>query len=173
MAEIRRLTPDDSEAFAQLRRRAYETDPSAFAGLRSDEPTFDPEFVAERLRAGADGTSVVLGSFQSGLVGSLGVVCEQPARWRHKARLWGFYVEPSHRRQHLGQQLLSAACAHAASLGVEQLYLKVSTQCGAAIAAYENFGFSAFGREPRALKGPHGYSDELHMVLFLEAASLQ
>jgi ribosomal protein S18 acetylase RimI-like enzyme len=168
MSEIRRLTPDDSEAFAQLRRRAYETDPSAFAGLPSDEPTFDPQRVAERLRAGADGTSVVLGAFRSGLVGSLGVVCDQPARWRHKARLWGFYVEPSHRRQHLGRKLLFAACAHTASLGVEQLYLKVSTESAAAVAAYEGFGFSTFGRDPHALKGPQGYSDELHMVLFLE-----
>ena len=168
MPEIHRLTPDDSEAFAQLRRRAYETDPSAFAGLPSDEPTFDPQIVADRLRAEADGTSVILGAFQSGLVGSLGVVCDEPARWRHKARLWGFYVEPPHRRQHLGQQLLSAACAHAASLSIEQLYLKVSTQCAAAVAAYETFGFTTFGREPRALKGPLGYSDELHMVLFLK-----
>jgi ribosomal protein S18 acetylase RimI-like enzyme len=171
MTEIRLLTPDDSVALSQLRRRAYETDPAAFAGLPSDDPTFDPAVTAERLRAGTDGTSVVVGAFDPELVGSLGMVCDQPARFRHKARLWGFYVEPSRRRRYFGRQLLSAACAHAASRGIEQLYLQVSVDCAAAISAYERFGFSTFGREPRALKDVGGYSDELHMVLLLGEAT--
>jgi RimJ/RimL family protein N-acetyltransferase len=168
---LRLLDPRDAEAFSRLRREAYQTDPEAFAGLPTDEPTFEPSLVAERIRAGSGGSSVIVGAFTPGLVGSLGVVRDEPARCRHKARLWGFYVAPSQRRQALGSRLLSEAVAHGRAIRVEQFYLKVSAACVAAITAYERFGFSVFGREPRALKGPIGYSDELHMVLFLDRAA--
>ena len=82
-----------------------------------------------------------------------------------KAKLWGFYVEPARRGDDLARRLLSAASAHAASRGVEQLYLQVAVECEAAIHTYERFGFETFGREPRALKNADGYSDELHMLL--------
>jgi ribosomal protein S18 acetylase RimI-like enzyme len=36
---------------------------------------------------------------------------------------------------------------------------------------YERFGFTAYGIEPNALKTPSGYSDEILMVKFLQAAA--
>jgi RimJ/RimL family protein N-acetyltransferase len=172
MTEIRLLDAKDAEAFSRLRRRAYQTDPEAFAGLPTDDPTFEPALVAERIRAGAGGGSVIFGAFTPALVACLGIVRDEPARCRHKARLWGFYVVPDRRRQGLGRRLLSAAVEHGRAAGVEQLYLRVSSRSASAIAAYARFGFVVFGREPRALKGPDGYRDELHMVLFVGGAGI-
>ena len=92
---------------------------------------------------------------------------------RHKARLWGFYVEPGFRGQGIGHRLLGAA-AHAAGQmgGVEQLTLCVSVRQQAAIHLYGQFGFRIFGREPRAMKAETQYVDELHMVAFLGAGAL-
>jgi hypothetical protein len=49
---LRLLDPRDAEAFSKLRRQAYQTDPEDFAGLPSDEPTFEPELVGAVSRSG-------------------------------------------------------------------------------------------------------------------------
>ena len=51
-------------------------------------------------------SSLVLGALAEGRVG---LVREEPAKLRHKARLWGFYVEPSFRSRGIGHRLLTEA----------------------------------------------------------------
>jgi len=156
---------------ARLRRQAYETDPFAFAGSPDSDTTVQPEAVRRRL-AGCTpgGDSIVVGAFLGRLVGMVGVVREEPAKFRHKARIWGFYVEPGFRGRGIGHRLLSAAAQAARQMtGVEQLTLCVSVLNEAAIHRYGQLGFRIFGREPRALKSEARYIDELHMVAFLNA----
>ena len=63
--------------------------------------------------------------------------------------------------------LLVQALLLAAAGVVEQLTLTVVSENHAAIALYRKFGFEVYGVEPRALKQPEGYSDEVLMVRFL------
>ena len=60
---------------------------------------------------------------------------------------------------------MEAIVAHAATR-VEKLQLEVVADNQAAIALYQAMGFTAFGRETRALKYDGRYFDELLMVKF-------
>jgi GNAT superfamily N-acetyltransferase len=170
-ATTRLLAASDAEAMAGLRRRGYETDPLAFAGTLESDPTCGADFLRAKLATQtlASG-SIVIGAFAPELVGLLGVVREEPGKFTHKARLWGFYVEPGARRDGVGRSLFEAGAAMARGWGVEQLTLRVCVACEAALSAYRRFGFEAFGREPRALKVGSSYFDELHMVALLGEA---
>jgi ribosomal protein S18 acetylase RimI-like enzyme len=95
---------------------------------------------------------------------------ESSPKERHKGMLWGMYVAPDARRFRLGAELVQAVLDHAAG-EVEQVRLAVSNGNAAAIGLYERLGFVAYGHEPRALKGPNGYSDDLLMVRFLRDLS--
>ena len=168
MTQIRLLRATDAEAMAALRQRGYETDPLAFAGTPDSDPTCNPDAMRAKLATQTrDAGAVVLGAFSPDLVGLLGLAREEPGKFRHKARLWGFYVEPGSRRSGIGRQLLGEAASEARRLGVEQLTLRVCAACDAAIALYEGFGFARFGCEPRALKSGSEYFDEWHMVAVL------
>jgi len=172
---IRLLQESDAESMARLRRHAYETDPFAFAGSLDSDSTLEPELVRCKLAACAlGGDSIVVGALADELVGMVGLVREEPAKFRHKARLWGFYVEPDFRGRGIGHGLLAEAARAARQMkGVEQLTLRVCVSNQDAIHLYGRFGFRIFGREPRALKAETQYLDELHMVAFLSAVAVE
>ncbi|PPQ28738.1 hypothetical protein CCR94_17130 [Rhodoblastus sphagnicola] len=52
---------------------------------------------------------------------------------------------------------------------VEQVTLSVVADNTTAANLYERLGFRRYSLEPRTLKTPVGYSDEILEVLFLEA----
>ena len=114
-------------------------------------------------------SSVVLGAYLGKeVIGMVGLKQEQGARDRHKAFLWGMYVEKSHRRQGVAAALIEALLDQA-RLMVEQVTLTVVTDNFAAIDLYRRFGFASYGIEPKALKSAGSYSDELLMIRFLES----
>jgi GNAT superfamily N-acetyltransferase len=112
------------------------------------------------------GTGIFGAFLEERIVGMAGFYRESSPKERHKGMLWGMYVEPAARRFRLGAGLVQAVLDHAAG-EVEQVRLAVSYGNAAAVGLYERLGFVAYGHEPRALKGPSGYSDDLLMVRFL------
>ena len=166
-SRVRRLSAKDAAAYVELRRRALETDPRAFASSVEDDLGLSIDYLQETLGdASASAATVILGLFEPRLVGVLGLVRERKLKARHKARLWGLYVSPEQRGAGIGQSLLAAAYDLARGIpGVEQLHVGVSTSSDVAIRLYEQFGFSVFGVERRALKIGDHYEDEILMVL--------
>jgi ribosomal protein S18 acetylase RimI-like enzyme len=159
---IRRLGPADSGDYRTIRLKALETAPEAFGSVHAVEAARPLSDFAERLES-----SVVFGAYTAGdIVGMAGLKQETGPRDSHKGFVWGFYVEPDMRGQGVGAALMEALIACASDL-VEQLTLAVVSTNEAAIALYEKFGFKPYGVEPRALKGPDGYCDEVLMVRFL------
>ncbi len=109
----------------------------------------------------------IFGAFAGAqIVGMAGYFRESSPKERHKGMLWGMYVSPEARRYRVGAALVQAVLDYAAG-EVEQVRLVVSHGNAAAIGLYERLGFVAYGHEPRALKGPDGYSDDILMVRFL------
>jgi len=172
-ASLRLLGEADGEALARLRRRGYETDPLAFAGLPESDPTCRGEVVARRLAHQTPETgSVAVGAFgrDGALVGMVGVRRLEPGKFRHTAHLWGVYVVPEARRAGVGRSLLLEAGRTAGRMGgVERLTLSVCVACEPAVALYRALGFGVFGREPEAFKVDGAYHDELHMAVSLQA----
>ncbi|RDI60935.1 GNAT family N-acetyltransferase [Microvirga subterranea] len=159
---VRRLDPSDAEDYRAIRLKALLTAPEAFGSVHAVESARPLEDFAERLAS-----SAVFGAYRDGrILGMAGFKQETGLRDGHKGFVWGFFVAPEARGQGVGAALMEALVAHASDV-VEQLTLAVVSSNAGAIALYERFGFRSYGVEPRALKGPDGYADEVLMVRFL------
>jgi ribosomal protein S18 acetylase RimI-like enzyme len=86
---------------------------------------------------------------------------------RHKGRIWGMYVIPTHRGRGIASTLVQSALATAEEIGVEQIQLSVSTDNRDSYGLYLRLGFSAYGLESHAMKVGEQFVDEYLMVKFL------
>ncbi len=141
--EVHPLTAKHAAAYANLRRRALETDPLAFAIPVAGDPGASLDAVESALaELPGDALHCILGAFALNLVGVVGVTREPAAR--HRVRIWGLYVIPERRRCGIGQSLLSAAYDHSRRMaGAEQLLAQVPIASAATIRLFEHFGFEA------------------------------
>jgi ribosomal protein S18 acetylase RimI-like enzyme len=102
------------------------------------------------------------------LLAAAGVVRMKQAKFTHRARLWGVFVEPAHRGKGLGKAVVGAAIELARCWsGVRYVDLGVSENAPAAQRLYETLGFKQWGREPEATQLEGRCYDELHMTLKL------
>ena len=164
---IRLLQEEDWAAFQQLRIHATVESPLAIWPTRDEEAGRTPAEVRARIAPTA--FQVVFGAFAGHeLVAIAGVRREPLAQVAHKAMVWGVYVHPAQRRGGLARRLLDAACAHARAQGVLQIHLAVNAENPRALALYESLGFTAYGREPRALCVDGVCYDEILMALPLD-----
>jgi ribosomal protein S18 acetylase RimI-like enzyme len=151
---VRRINEADLPAVQKLRREALAADPLAFTAS-ADSPIVLSEDAA------------VFAAFDSDApVGMVGVYLQKSAKLRHRAEIWGFFVQPSARGRGLGRKLMEAAIAHARTWnGVVQVQLGVSHTAVAAKQLYESLGFKEWGLEPRALLWQGTAVDEYHLTL--------
>lgn len=164
---IRRLVASDAEDYRTIRLAALAREPDAFGSVYDVEVARPLSAFAERLE-----TSVVLGAhIGERIVGMVGLKRETGPKDSHKGFVWGLYVRPSARGRGVARALMQALIA-AADAGIEQLTLTVVEGNEAALRLYRKLGFEVYGLEPRALKSPAGYRNEVLMVLFLAPGSL-
>jgi ribosomal protein S18 acetylase RimI-like enzyme len=160
--QFRRLQSADASDYRAIRLAALEGDADAFGSTYEAEVGRPLTHFAERLTS-----SVVHGAYADGfIVGMAGFKRQEGARERHKAFVWGTYVRPAARRLGVARGLMEALLAEAGEV-VEQLTLCVVRENTAAQALYRTLGFEVYGIEPRALKSPAGYADEVLMVRYL------
>lgn len=158
---VRRLQASDAGEYRAIRLSALKTAPDAFGATHAAEASKPMGDHAARLKS-----SVVLGAYEDGrIVGMIGLAKGTGLKEAHKGFMWGFYVEPGHRKRGIGAALIDALLQEARD-AVEQVTLSV-VEGTAATALYERFGFARYGVEPRALKSDAGYFDATLMVLFL------
>lgn len=159
---VRRLDTADAEAFRALRLEALRLEPDAFGSTYESEAADPPERFRATLAPGR-----VFGLFRDRmLVGIAGYSVDAWEKSRHKAGLWGMYVQPQARGRGAGTALMRALITAAAS-EVEILQLKVVSTNQAALALYRALGFEQYGLERRALKQGTRYDDEVLMALDL------
>ena len=164
---IRELKEDDALAYVELRREALLEAPLAFASSPADDFASSPDAVREQLRRAPE--SVIIGAFRDHLVGAVGLYRDRHLKSAHKAHLWGMYVTPSHRGQHIASELLDAALRHAGTLpGVSWIHLTVSSAAPGAKRLYERAGFQIWGTEPDAMRHDGRTVVDYHMALYLK-----
>jgi RimJ/RimL family protein N-acetyltransferase len=163
---IRKLTPEDAEAYRTLRHEALQREPFSFGSSPDEDVAQSLDFVRAML---SDSRQALFGVFVPQLVGAVGVRGLPRKKTRHKAEIWGMYLREDHRGRGLAQQLLEAAIQFACSLeGVRFVHLSVSERAVAAGKLYEKLGFVAWATEPSALNVDGVDVSEQHMILRLQ-----
>jgi ribosomal protein S18 acetylase RimI-like enzyme len=161
----RRLAPPDAAAYRELMLQAYARHPDAFTASVEERGGLPLAWWEARVQPGEAAAEMVVGAFGgAGLLGVAGLSFESRPKLRHKAHLFGMYVAPEARGQGLGEQLVRAVLAQAASRpGVRLVQLTVSEGNAAAEALYARCGFTRFGVEPHAMAHGDGFIAKVHM----------
>lgn len=161
---IRRLGPDDWQAFRTLRLAGLQREPANFGSCYEDEAERPEEFWRNWTER-----SAIFGAFDATgrLLGLSGIYVLPGRTVRHKAHLFGMYVAEEGRGQGLGRRLCQAAIEAARALpGVEQLQATVWADNEPAFALYRSLGFVQWGLEPCGTKTPDGTCcDDAQLVL--------
>jgi RimJ/RimL family protein N-acetyltransferase len=165
---VRRLAVDDIPAMQALRREALTSEPLAFGATVEDDLALD---TAHARRSLADPTTAaIFAAFAAHApVAMVGLVRMPREKIKHRALVWGMFVQPAYRGHGVGAGVLGAALDHAHGwVGVRQVHLSVTSASPGARRLYERAGFVVWGREPRALGWDGTFVDEYHLVLELE-----
>ena len=163
-ATIRRLGPEDWQAFRALRLDGLQREPENFGACYEDEAGASESFWRGRLDS-----AIVFGASDAavGLLGVGGIYVLPGLNVRHKAHLFGMYVLEAGRGRGVGRRLCQAAIEAARALpAVEQLQATVRANNEPAVALYRSLGFVQWGLEPCGTKTPDGRcSDDARLVL--------
>lgn len=166
MTKLRILTADDADAFWRLRLQAFRDEPLAFGSTALDHAGRPLSDVARELGQGEDHFAVGAFLMEGGpavLVGVLGLDRDRRTKRRHRAKVWGMYVDPSARGRGVGRALVDEIVSRARrTAGLEQLHLTVMAGNASAQRLYERVGFAVYGRAPRAMiVDGKGYDEHL------------
>ncbi|MDQ0300133.1 ribosomal protein S18 acetylase RimI-like enzyme [Salibacterium salarium] len=166
--ETRRLTVEDAEECAELRKEALLVSQEHFA-VTYEEEVVEGDFIAVVQQRLLWRNSVTIGGFYNGaLVGTAMLLRKPLQKMQHKADIEGMYVAEEFREKGIGKSIMNAILAQAKIWEVEQLHLSVVKNNTAAKSFYQSVGFQPYGIEKAALKYRGMYWDEEFMVLFLK-----
>jgi len=168
-----RLTPQHASAYRALMLEAYALHPDAFTSSPAEREALPLAWWEQRLRTDVASNEVVLGAFAHGaLVGAAGLARETREKARHKATLFGMYVQDAQCHRGLGRLLVEAVLDHARSQrGLRQVLLTVTQGNARAEALYARCGFQSFGVEPDAVAVGDTLLAKVHMWHKLERPS--
>lgn len=163
---IRPLTATDVHSFVEMRKHSLEREPFAF-GADPDLPIDVDE--ARRSLLAKNDEDFILGYFDGDkLGGMLGLIRYTNTKRKHKAMIWGMYVDDEYRNAGIGRRLMETALAMAKEIdGLRKITLTASSNAIPANRLYTRFGFTEFGREKDAMSWDGNSIDEIHYELFL------
>lgn len=162
---LRRLGPADAPALRALMLEAYTLCPEAFTSSAAEREQLPLAWWQARVGPGPEAPELVFGAFVGDtLVGAAGLAREPRERTRHKATLFGMYVQAPARGGGLGRRLVEQVLGQArATPGVELVQLTVSEANASALQLYRRCGFESFGTEPMAVKLGERYVAKIHL----------
>jgi GNAT superfamily N-acetyltransferase len=163
---FRRLVPADAAIYRPLRLEGLRLAPRAFTSTLEEESANGLDAYTHRLAVTDNAT---IGAFSDGaLVGIGTIVREVRTTVRHRADIVGMYVTPSARGTGAANGIMERLIAHARAVGVRWVGLEVVGENTPARRLYQRFGFTDYGRKPRAQLHEGAWLDTTLMVLLLD-----
>ncbi|MFC5970918.1 GNAT family N-acetyltransferase [Halomarina salina] len=163
---VRRATGDDVDGIRAVAERSWTTDyPDILTRETATEAVEDwyaPDQIRAELR---DSRTLVLVAERDAETDD-GVVGFAHATWTDADRegyLLRLYVDPDHRRENLGRELLDRTTAELAGLGVERVNAMVLSANEPGRAFYEHFGFDHVD-EQRTTVGGESYPESRYVL---------
>lgn len=164
---IRHSTTSDLHAFRDLRLEALKNHPTAF-GSDYEEIFLKPiEYWEERLKINSAEQAMWFAVQNSNLIGMATIVRGSSKKSVHTANIYGIYVKPEWRRNHIAQRLVRTCLNWAVENGIIVVKLAVVSDNRSAIRCYERCGFTPYGTEPKALNYEGRFYDEYLMSIEL------
>jgi ribosomal protein S18 acetylase RimI-like enzyme len=159
MLEIRKLEPNDNEAYRALWHYAI-TEHSAYFRIAPNDDL--PMGIPTQFKP----DSFTLGAFvDQTLVGIVSFERDFRTKARHKSLISRMFVHPDAAGQGIGKALLQHLITLAKDLGdLRYLYLTVLASNTRAIDIYSSLQFHEFAHEPGAVLINGSYIDELQMA---------
>ncbi|MCX6391487.1 MAG: GNAT family N-acetyltransferase [Actinobacteria bacterium] len=143
MIDVRSIQGDEGELLREVRLAALKSAPAAFLET-FEEVAADPADVwaARAAASTGEGDQLIMVAFDQGRpVGMAGIAREIGQRRRHRATLWGVWLDPAHRGRGVGRQMVSTALDWARELEVRAVYLEVVENEDPSWSLYGRLGF--------------------------------
>ena len=167
---VRAITSADIPAVQRVRLDALRTNPLSFTAAPGNDIVADTARLTQMISDASTATIFAAFDDDDNAMGMVGLRRLTGAKTRHRAEIWGFFVQPDARGRGIGKSLMQAAIAHARSWdGLLQIQLAVGDIAPDAKRLYGSLGFKEWGREPRALLVDGRAVEEHHMTLFLDS----
>ena len=165
---IRRLSKDDLKQGFELRLESLQDAPANFM-TSYEEEKLSGFPLYQNILNNDETNNVIFGTFiERKLVGMLGICQENRSKTKHKAIIWGMYVQPAYRNQGFGKALFKEVLEYAKhSIKCSVINLTVEENNTSAKELYKAFGFKEWGMEPQAMQMDGHYFNECHMSLIM------
>jgi RimJ/RimL family protein N-acetyltransferase len=162
---VRPAREEDAAALGELRLEALRHHPEAFGADAASHAGQPPEFWVNwvRNRSNGRGGIIYVAVADEALVGMTGLWRNGGAKTHHSGTIWGVYVRPERRGQHIAGRLIDACLEWAGMQGMRLVRLAVVTTNVSAIRCYVQCGFRVYGVEPQVIYYDGVYYDELLM----------
>ncbi len=166
---IRPATLGDVKSFRELRLEALQNHPTAFGQDYTEVLSRQQKYWEETLTINNEEEAIFLAEaeHEGQLIGMTGILRRLSKKSMHSATIWGVYVKPRWRGNHIAEALIRACLAWAKEHGIVIVKLAVVTNNQSAIRSYERCGFSTYGIEPKVIFHDHQYYDEYLMSIEL------
>ncbi len=107
---IRPATEDDLTAYRDLRLEALRNHPEAFGADYEQSAASPITFWEERLRLTINNPRAIMffAVANDALIGTIGISRMNVLKQQHTATIWGVYVQPAWRGQHIAETLMTA-----------------------------------------------------------------
>mgnify|MGYP001827314612 CR=1 FL=1 len=157
---VRRLGPEDLEAFRSIRLEALRLEPENYASHYDDWVSLSDD----QWRARLDDVIAVAAFDTDQPIGVMAVKQERSPKMRHRGMLVMVYLRKSYRGAGIAREILDHLGRHSIAEGMLQLELHVNAANRTAIRFYEKAGFETIGKLPRAAREGDDFIDDLLMV---------
>lgn len=143
MIEVRPIRPGEGALLREVRLAALAANPGAFLETYDEVAADSDDLWAARVAASTgEGDQLVLVALADGRpVGMAGIARDIGQRRRHRATLWGVWLDPACRGRGVGRRLVQEALDWAARAGVRAVYLEVVENEDPSWSLYGRLGF--------------------------------